>query len=644
MAKQTVAGMEFKFSAETASLLSGLERVRKETTKLRKTVDTSANRIKYAFNKIRRAAQVVASAYIFTAGIRSLGRLVTGIERAEDRMKLMQARFQQFARAPDAFTRVYNLSQKLGVSMEDTAGSMTRLLIATKSIGTAQEDIEKIQENIVILGRAGGTSAEEMKGALIQLSQGIASGRLAGEELRSVMENLPLVAMEIAEELDIGIGKLREYAAEGKVVDKVVVEALKNIGIALEDLPETFGMQTERMATEWDLFLAALGKAVESAGLLDALIEAVKWVRTEMLRDFAGIATTEIERQLLDAEAALLQMQSAMPELPVPGSAEDQDRMAQNPESVSSTVKNEQLISQKRLVEALREELQIRYKLEDIARKNAEVQDAAIQAKIDEQAEKGVARFLKTYETAEEEVVRKLEELNAWARLFPDKIPPEIYERIKSEIEKVLTEGIEQIDLQALKNNFKDAPDLVKYYDSIKAKTEEVNETAKQLGLTFTSAFEDALVAGEGLREILKGILDDIIRIIARMAVTEPLTNFFSTLFSSFGGGGAAAAASGGGGFNIGSVFGGMRAAGGPVMAGTSYLVGEKGPELYTPAMSGKIVPNHAIGGVTIQNTFNIDSRADREQLRAELGQVVATSVDSSVARVRQLSRRGQLL
>ena len=297
MARQTVAGMEFKFSAETASLLSGLEKVRKETTKLRKTVDANANRVKYAFNKIRRAAQVVASAFIFTAGVRQLGRLVTSVEKAEDRLKLMQARFQQFARAPDAFTRVYNLSQKLGVSMESTAGSMTRLLIATKSIGTAQEDIEKIQENIVILGRAGGTSAEEMKGALIQLSQGIASGRLAGEELRSVMENLPLVAMEIADELGVGIGQLRTMAAEGKVVDKVVVEALKNIGIALEDLPETFGMQTERMATEWDLFLAALGEAVSSAGLLNELTEAVKWVRINMVGATVGVPLQELAEE-----------------------------------------------------------------------------------------------------------------------------------------------------------------------------------------------------------------------------------------------------------------------------------------------------------------------------------------------------------
>jgi hypothetical protein len=44
-------------------------------------------------------------------------------------------------------------------------------------------------------------------------------------------------------------------------------------------------------------------------------------------------------------------------------------------------------------------------------------------------------------------------------------------------------------------------------------------------------------------------------------------------------------------------VFGGGRAMGGPVTSGTSYMVGEQGPELFTPNRSGQIIPNHSLGG-----------------------------------------------
>jgi hypothetical protein len=57
----------------------------------------------------------------------------------------------------------------------------------------------------------------------------------------------------------------------------------------------------------------------------------------------------------------------------------------------------------------------------------------------------------------------------------------------------------------------------------------------------------------------------------------------------------------------IGKVFGGGKAAGGPVNAGTTYLVGEKGPELFTPGISGNIIPNNKIsGGSGTGSVFNI--------------------------------------
>jgi hypothetical protein len=69
----------------------------------------------------------------------------------------------------------------------------------------------------------------------------------------------------------------------------------------------------------------------------------------------------------------------------------------------------------------------------------------------------------------------------------------------------------------------------------------------------------------------------------------------------------------------IDNVFGGGKAAGGPVSGGTTYLVGEKGPELFTPSNSGKIIPNNALGsgGGTINITVNgaIDAEGTARQI-----------------------------
>lgn len=66
----------------------------------------------------------------------------------------------------------------------------------------------------------------------------------------------------------------------------------------------------------------------------------------------------------------------------------------------------------------------------------------------------------------------------------------------------------------------------------------------------------------------------------------------------------------------IGKVFGGGKAAGGPVNAGTTYLVGERGPELFTPSGSGTIIPNNKLGGgggsinITVNGAIDPESTA----------------------------------
>jgi len=62
----------------------------------------------------------------------------------------------------------------------------------------------------------------------------------------------------------------------------------------------------------------------------------------------------------------------------------------------------------------------------------------------------------------------------------------------------------------------------------------------------------------------------------------------------------------------IGNVFGGGRANGGPVSGGTSYLVGERGPEIFTPRSNGSIIPNNAMGGGTVIN-LNVSGAIDPE-------------------------------
>jgi hypothetical protein len=142
----------------------------------------------------------------------------------------------------------------------------------------------------------------------------------------------------------------------------------------------------------------------------------------------------------------------------------------------------------------------------------------------------------------------------------------------------------------------------------------------------------------KGLKGMLAGFLDTIRQMVAQLAAQQLLKAFFS--FGSGLGGG------------VGSFFGklaGARAGGGPVTSGRSYLVGEKGPEMFVPGMSGSIIPNGGWGGgaavVNVHNSITINDETDlKRSMPAIASEITRQSVASAKAEIRNdLSRRGRI-
>lgn len=152
--------------------------------------------------------------------------------------------------------------------------------------------------------------------------------------------------------------------------------------------------------------------------------------------------------------------------------------------------------------------------------------------------------------------------------------------------------------------------------EPIKKELNEMQQAALEFGARLTSSFEDAILRGAKLRDIMQGLLQDIIKIAVRKIITEPLGNAIAKAI-------------------------GARAMGGPVSGGTSYLVGERGPEIFTPAVSGNITPNNEIGGgVTIYQNINI-STGVAQTVRAEVVGMMPRIMEATKAAVVDSKRRG---
>lgn len=151
----------------------------------------------------------------------------------------------------------------------------------------------------------------------------------------------------------------------------------------------------------------------------------------------------------------------------------------------------------------------------------------------------------------------------------------------------------------ALEDFFGDMDKQSKLYDT----TNKLTEGAREMGWAFGSAFEEAALGAGKLGDIFDGLVKDIARMALRMGIINPIMN------SAFGLTGTSALA---------TLWGGARAGGGPVDGGTTYMVGEKGPELFTPSGGGTITPNHKLSGGrgdSFNFSYNIGSGVTAQQL-----------------------------
>jgi hypothetical protein len=175
------------------------------------------------------------------------------------------------------------------------------------------------------------------------------------------------------------------------------------------------------------------------------------------------------------------------------------------------------------------------------------------------------------------------------------------------------------------------------YLTGIEKQSRENENLARDLGLSFQSAFEDAILRGEKLRGVLAGIAQDIARIILRKTVTTPLANLVMDGLGLIGGGPGDIRGPGG---STSIPFGGPRALGGPVEAGSAYLVGEQGPELFMPGQSGRIIPNGQTGGTVVNQTIQI-SVGVAQTVRAEIAALMPAIKRQTVDAVADARMRG---
>lgn len=194
--------------------------------------DTISNRCKLAYTETLSFINLVEKGIGAINGLMSANDAVTS-----DVAKIGLFNYDKNMSNAQAYGMAYRAAQNSRSDLSDTTTLINRIMMSgvygqkAGSLGSATRMAEILNKAMVV----GGGTAEENKRALIQLSQGLSSGVLQGDELRSIREQAPYLASVLAEGLNkiddrfIGttVGDLKELGAQGELTSDVVIRALE---------------------------------------------------------------------------------------------------------------------------------------------------------------------------------------------------------------------------------------------------------------------------------------------------------------------------------------------------------------------------------------------------------------------------------
>lgn len=226
----------------------------------------------------------------------------------------------------DVTERVFNITQQTRSSLDATASLYARLERATRQYGTSADDLAKLTTIINQGFVVSGATAQEAENAIIQLSQGLASGALRGEEFNSVNEQGNRLIVALADSMGVSIGQMRNMAAQGKLTTDVVVNGLLSQGavigkefanttttisqalqVAGNNITKFFG-ENSTVKTSAGIFNDAVVTASENIGLLSGALTAVAAI---MGSRYVGALTMATAAKVQDTAASIAQSKAA---------------------------------------------------------------------------------------------------------------------------------------------------------------------------------------------------------------------------------------------------------------------------------------------------------------------------------------------
>ncbi|KVV50167.1 phage tail tape measure protein [Burkholderia cepacia] len=236
------------------------------------SVQVTVRAIEAARGSLTAYAQAAAAAF----GVHQLVEYADEWTNLSNRLKIVTRDQIDFAVAQSDVLRIAQATRQ---PLDATAELYQRIANNTSHLGLSIKQVGPLVETISKAVALSGVSADTARLGIVQLGQAFASGQLRGQDLKSVLEELPGVADAIARGMGKGTSELKSLAEDGKLTVENLIDALKNAGSSTDGLfgkvDMTVGQAMTRLQTE---IVAYVGHANEATGASAKLAQSVIYV------------------------------------------------------------------------------------------------------------------------------------------------------------------------------------------------------------------------------------------------------------------------------------------------------------------------------------------------------------------------------
>ena len=190
-----------------------------QATRALKGVQTQTSALQNNLGRLKAAFAGVA----LTAVARQAVTTASDFQALQLRMKVLTSEFGEFAGAQELVAKAQD---KFNLSIVEATKGVTDIFARLRPLGISLQDIETTFLGFNTIAKLAGLNATEASAAFTQLAQGLGSGRLQGDEFRSIAEQVPQLLTAISQETGIAEGKLKDFASKGLLKSDIILRAL----------------------------------------------------------------------------------------------------------------------------------------------------------------------------------------------------------------------------------------------------------------------------------------------------------------------------------------------------------------------------------------------------------------------------------